>query len=309
MRKLWVILCLLLAACGLRGPTATATQSRDLLALILARGVLIIGTDGDYYPQSEIVKDATRSTSTRCSPNEYTADEMRGFDVEVAKEIARRLGVEACFATPIWTQVISGNWGDRWDINVGSVTITPERMQILYFVQPYYSTPAAFFVHRDNTTFIEPDDLSGKRIGVCVGCTYEAYLKGALTIPGQTIEPVVDDAVIIGYDNELPALRDLARGDGLILDAVLSGTPTGQRLLNDGLAIKQLGDAVFYEYLSVALDKKSTPDPGSLILKLNGIIAEMHTDGTLIRLSQQYYDEDFSTPASQFDIEALDQFP
>ena len=49
------------------------------------------------------------------------------------------------------------------------MTITPERMVNLYFTQPYYTYPAAFFVHADNTTFTEPADLSGATIGVCGG--------------------------------------------------------------------------------------------------------------------------------------------
>src|SRR5512139_1979675 len=165
-------------------PPAT-TASQDLLSAIKARGTLRVSTDPAYPPQSELVENAKRPADTKCSADEHAAVELAGFDIDVAVEIAKRLGVEACFVTPDWTLITGGSWADRWDISVGSMTITPERMEPLYFTQPYYTTPAAFFVHKNNTTFTKPEDLSGKKVGSCSGCTYESYLDGSLVIPGE----------------------------------------------------------------------------------------------------------------------------
>jgi polar amino acid transport system substrate-binding protein len=305
-----LLMLIALAACASSSkPTATPTASADKLAEIMARGTLIVATDPNYAPQSELKEDAARATNTRCASNQHTASQLEGFDVDVAVEIARRLGVEACFVTPAWTLIVGGSWADRWDINVGSMTITPERMEVLYFTQPYYTTPAAFFVHKDNTTFAQPSDLSGKRVGVCTGCTYEFFLDGSLAIPGEIIDFVVKDAVIHGYEIDISAMQDLALGDGVQLDAVLVAQPTGQNAVNEGLPLKQLGEPVFFEYLAVDIDKKHSKDPVSLVSKLDAIIQQMHSDGTLLRLSQQYYGEDFTTAASQFDIYALGQLP
>ena len=290
-------------------PTLEPTPPNDLLAKITTRGTLVVATDPAYPPQSELKPGATRATSTKCAPTEYTADEFTGFDVDTAVEIARRLGVEPCFVTPPWTQLTAGNWDDRWDISVGSMAITPERMEMLYFTQPYYATPAALFVHQNNTTFSQPADLSGKRVGGCTDCTYEAYLQGTLVIPATRIEFVIDAPVIIGYDVDLPALQDLALGDGVQLDGVLVAQPTGQQAIEDGLPLKQLGEPMFFEYLAAAADKKSSQDPVAFVRKVSEIIQQMHSDGTLLRLSQQYYGEDFTTAASEFDIHALSQFP
>jgi polar amino acid transport system substrate-binding protein len=188
----------LLAGCGGAKPTPEPTAPNDLLAKITARGTLVIATDPAYPPQSELIPGAARAANTKCAPTEHTANEFTGFDVDTAAEIARRLGVEPCFVAPPWTQLTAGNWDDRWDISVGSMAITPERMQELYFTQPYYATPAALFVHQDNTSFSQPSDLSGRRVGGCTDCTYEAYLQGTLVIPGTEIDFVIQDAVIIG---------------------------------------------------------------------------------------------------------------
>jgi polar amino acid transport system substrate-binding protein len=304
-----IIASVLLTGCGGAKPTPEPTPPNDLLAKITMRGTLVVATDPAYPPQSELKPGATRATNTKCAPTEYTANEFTGFDVDAAVEIARRLGVEPCFVTPPWTQLTAGNWDDRWDISVGSMAITPERMEMLYFTQPYYATPAALFVHQDNTTFSQPGDLSGKRVGGCTDCTYEAYLQGTLVIPATEIEFVIQDPVIIGYDVDLPALQDLALGDGVQLDGVLVAQPTGQQAIEDGLPLKRLGEPVFFEYLATAVDKKSNQDPVAFVQKVSEIVQQMHGDGTLLRLSRQYYGEDFTTAASQFDVHALGQFP
>ena len=307
--KLLVIVSVLLAGCGGAELAPEPTPPNDLLAKITARGTLVVATDAAYPPQSELKPGATRAANTKCAPAEHAANELTGFDIDVAVEIARRLGVEPCFVTPPWTQLTAGNWGNRWDISVGSMAPTPERMEVLYFTQPYYATPAALFVHQDNTTFSQPSDLSGKKVGGCTGCTYDAYLQGTLVIPGSEIDFFIKDTVIIGYDVDLPALEDLALGDGVQLDAVLVAQPTGQEAIKDGMMIKQLGEPVFFEYLAAAIDKKSSQDPVAFVRKVSEIIQQMHSDDTLLRLSQQYYGEDFTAAASQFDVHALGQLP
>lgn len=300
---LLLILSMLLASCQ-----PAAAPANDKLGEILARGTLIISTDPAYPPQSELVENAQRPANTKCTGDQRTAAELRGFDIDVAVEIAKRLGVEPCFVTPDWTLIVGGNWADRWDISVGSMTITPERMEKLYFTQPYYTTPAAFFVHKDNTTFTQPSDLSGKKIGACTGCTYDFFLAGTLQIPGETMNYVVKDAVFTGYETDLNALQDLALGDGVRLDAVLTAQPTSAGAVSDGLPLKQLGDPVFFEYLAAAVDKAAGKDPKPFVEKVTEVIKAMHADGTLLKLSQQYYGMDLTTAAAKFDLSQLKQW-
>lgn len=308
MKKLTIVLSfaallsLVLTACGGR-PKAT-----DELAEIMARGTIIVSTDPAYPPQSELVEAATRAAETKCASDQHTASELQGFDIDTAVEVAKRLGVEACFVTPEWTMIVGGNWADRWDISIGSMTITPERMEKLLFTQPYYTTPAAFFVHVDNTTYAQPSDLSGKKIGGCSGCTYDFYLDGSLSIPGETIDFLVSNPQFVGYETDLNALQDLALGDGVRLDAVLTAQPTGQGAIKDGLPLKQLGDPVYFEYLAGAIDKAHSVDPLPLAKKISEVIQQMHADGTLLALSQKWYGLDLTTAAGEFDISTLGQW-
>ena len=285
-------------------PPAPATKLDE----ILARGTLIVSTDPAYPPQSMLVEGGARAEVTKCTSDQHTASELTGFDVDVSVAIAEVLGVEACFVTPDWTLITAGNWANRWDISVGSMTITPERMVNLYFTQPYYTTPAAFFVHADNTSFTQPSDLAGSTIGACTGCTYDMYLAGTLQIPGETFEYVVADPMFMGYETDLNALQDLALGDGVRLDAVLTAQPTGVGAIADGLPLRQLGEPVYFEYLAAAVDINSTPDPIPFVEQITEVILGLHADGTLLELSQQYYGLDLTTAAGTFDWEMLDQF-
>jgi polar amino acid transport system substrate-binding protein len=300
--SLLIILGLLISACASAG-------GDDQLATIKSRGTLIVSSDPAYPPQSELVENAVRNPDTKCASDQKTGEELQGFDIDVAKEVAKRLGVEVCFVTPDWTLITAGKWADRWDLSIGSMTVTPDRMQNLYFTQPYYTTPAAFFVSVDNTSLTQPADLSGKKVGACTGCTYDKYLLGTLEIPGETIEFLVKDVQFTGYETDLFALEDLALGDGTRLDGVLTAEPTGQLAVTNGLAIKQLGDPVFFEYLAGAIDKSSTKDPVAFVKEVTKFIQQMHADGTLKTLSEKWYGTDLAAAAATFDFDALNQFP
>jgi len=119
-------------------PTAVISNDNGLLSQILSRGTIVIATDPNYYPQSELNFSGERSKDSKCESDQLTAGELLGFDVDVAIAIGSRLGVEPCFVAPQWTLITAGTWGNEWDISVGSMEITSEREQVLFFMTPYY---------------------------------------------------------------------------------------------------------------------------------------------------------------------------
>jgi polar amino acid transport system substrate-binding protein len=257
----------------------------DLLGTIEEKGVLTVSTDPAYPPQSELNKDT---------------GQYEGFDIDVATEIANRLEVDIAWEAPAWETIISGGWNGRWDISVGSMTITPERAEVLHFTPPYYYTPAAYAVHEDNTTITDVSGLHGKRIGVCGGCTYDLYLQGKLNIAqdesgeAELIEPKITDPEIKTYDTDSTAIQDLALGDGRRLDAVISALPTLEAAAEAGSPIKVVPPDLYYEPLAVAVDKSSQLDPTSLVERISEIVEEMHDDGTMVELSEKWYGTDLT---------------
>jgi polar amino acid transport system substrate-binding protein len=257
------------------GVCATTDASGDALAAICDKGTLVVSTDPKYPPQSAL--------------DEKTGKYV-GFDIDVATEIAKRLGVSVDWQTPAWETITSGHWNGRWDLSVGSMTPTNDRQQVLDFSQPYYYTPAVVVVNKANTSVTDlTTDLDGKKIGVCSGCTYEQFLNKTLAIKGFTFNFVIDDAQPVGYDTDTTALNDLALGDGTRLDAVITSLTTAQGFIDAGKPVKIVGDPVFFEPLAAAIDKSSTLDPTSFAAAVDKIVGEMHSDGTLTTLSKKWY--------------------
>jgi polar amino acid transport system substrate-binding protein len=268
-------LALVVSACG-----GSDESANDLLASIEDKGVLTVSTDPAYPPQSEL--------------NEETG-KYEGFDIDVATEIAERMGVDIAWEAPAWETITSGSWNGRWDISVGSMTITPERAEVLHFSPPYYYTPAAMAVHNDNSTITEAADLDGKKVGVCGGCTYDLYLQNKLQIAQdasgepEEIPSAITDPDVKTYDTDSTAIQDLALGDGRRLDAVISALPTLEGAIKAGTPIKIVGNDLFYEPLAVAVDRSSQLDSTSLVEKISEIVDEMKEDGTLEELSAKWY--------------------
>ncbi len=303
-----IMLILVLTACtsSVESPTSIPI---DKLAEIQARGTLVIATDANYVPQSHLIEGSKPRQDTKCEPTQYAANQFEGFDAAVGVELAEHLAVEACFVTPPWSQLVAGDWGDNWDVHIGSVAITFERMKDLYFSTPYYATPTVLLVHRDNTSYKKAADLSRKRIGACVGCTFEAYLNGTLKMPGQEINYRIKDAQIVAYENEDPAIDALSLGDGLNLDAVMTILPKALSAIEAGKPVKILGEPLLFGYASVTMDRSSARSTFRLWNDINRIIQDLHASGTLSELSMKYHGVDLTKEAALYDITALQQFP
>jgi len=272
-----IVAVLAVTACG-GGSSGSSGGGGNLLQEVKDRGTLRVSTDPAYPPQSF----------------QNNQGEYKGFDIDVAEEIAKRMGVEVQWMTPSWEVITAGNWNGRWDISVGSMTVTPERAKVLDFTPPYYYTPAAVAVHKDNTDITDvKTDLDGKTIGVCGACTYEFYLDGTLNIPGD-YEFVVDDPQIKTYDTDSSAIQDLALGDGVRLDAAMSSLTTLKEAQKSGTPIKIVGDPLYYEPLAVAIDKDAPANPKPLVREISKIVEEMHKDGTLTELSKKWYGYDLT---------------
>jgi polar amino acid transport system substrate-binding protein len=293
------LLASMLAACGTTEPTEappepTAAQpepteappepteppmAEDLLDEIMAAGVLRVSTDPNYAPFSFLNDDG----------------ELDGFDVDVAKEVASRMGVDVGFETPDWDMITGGNWGGRWDVSIGSMTPTEQRAEVLWFSDPYYYVPASFAVHKDNTTLTSPNDLGDANLGLGTATTYEDYLNGILSmLSGEIVYDPPAVGEMTAYSTDQEAIQDLALGDGVRLDAVMSAQPTILGAIEEGVPLKELGTPAFYEGLAFALDKSRGPSDKALA-KFNEVVAAMHGDGTLVELSMKWFGVDYTT--------------
>ncbi len=224
--------------------TEPSDTAGDLLETIRDRGEIIVSTDPNYAPQSFLQPDGS----------------FVGFDIDVATEIADRLGVGITFETPDWDAITAGSWSERWDISVGSMTITTPRLEILSFTRPYYFTPAYL--------------AASTRSGV----TKVSDLPFALPDGVEATTLTTDANCAEAIEADRPEF-DLWISSGTTVDgAIAAGSP-----------MVKIGEPIFQENLAVAIDK-SGPPHAALLFEIDKIIGEMHADGTLKAMSEEWFD-------------------
>lgn len=230
-----------------------ADEAGDLLETIRDRGEIVVSTDPNYEPQSFLDADGN----------------LIGFDIDVAKAIADGLGVDIRFETPDWEAITAGSWSGRWDISVGSMTITTPRKEILSFTQPYYYTPAA----------LAASESSG--------------VTSVDQLPFDLPEGV--EATTLPTDANCAEAMQAGRSD---FDLWITSTTTVDGAIDSGAPVVLVSDSIFTENLAVAIDK-SGPEHAALLYEIDRIIGQMHEDGTLAAMSQEWFDADLTQDPSE----------
>lgn len=277
-------------------PIGGSIETDGLLDEITSRGYIIISTDPNYAPQSFLNMSGRRPADTKCPTDSLTTAEMQGFDVDIARMIGDAIGVETCFATPSWDAVTAGNWGDRWDISVGSMIITTERQKFLNFSTPYYYTLAVVAV-REDSGFTSLVDLAGQNLCAGVATTYEAWINNDITslgLPAKSIyatPPTGTKAFTLETDQE--CAQSIAEGRTDFAGYVTSSIVVDANIAT-GMPIRKLGNPVFSEDLAIAIDKSTTLNTDSLLKLIDNTITAMHNDGTLSALSIQWFGQDLT---------------
>jgi polar amino acid transport system substrate-binding protein len=159
-----------------------------------------------------------------------------------------------------WDIITAGNWSERWDISVGSMTITTDRKELFSFTQPYYFTPA-YLAASERSGVDSTDDL-----------------EFDLPEGGEAVTRPTDANCI----EEIEAGRtefDLVITSGTVIDAAIAAESP----------IVKIGEPIFTENLSIAIDKAG-PTHDALLFEIDRILGEMHEDGTLTALSEEWFD-------------------
>ncbi|MBI3169383.1 MAG: transporter substrate-binding domain-containing protein [Chloroflexi bacterium] len=303
MKKLLTLVSLLVAAslvltaCGGGG----GSSASDLLGAIQERGYILVSTDPNYEPQSFLNTEGSRPADTKCPGDALTTAEMQGFDVDVAIAIGDSLGVETCFATPSWDAITAGSWADKWDVSVGSMTVTTARQTVLDFSMPYYYTPAVVAVAADSG-IDSLEGLSGQAVCAGAATTYEAWLNNdmeGLGLPEASIYAAVPaDVTVVPLETDQECAQAIAAGRKDFVAYVTSETVVDANLAAS-MPVTKLDGAVFSEDLAAAFDKSSTLDTATLRAKVDELFTAMHSDGRLSDLSNKWFEIDLTTSPNQ----------
>ena len=286
-----ILASLVLAACG-AGATPAPT---DLLEAIKQRGYILVSTDPNYEPQSFLNTEGSRPSDTKCPADALTNVEMQGFDVDVAKAIGEALGVETCFATPSWDAITAGNWADKWDVSVGSMTITTARQAILDFSVPYYYTPAVVAVRAD-AGISSLADLEGQSLCAGAATTYEQWLNHdveGLGLPESSIYEQAPNVTVVPLETDQECAQAIAAGREDFVGYVTSATVVDANIA-EGFPVVKLGNPVYSEDLAAAFDKSSTLPTDTLRAEVDKLFNAMHSDGRLSDLSNKWFQMDLT---------------
>lgn len=197
-------------------------------------------------------------------------DKLVGFDVDIGTEIANRMGLEPNPVANPWETILQGLKGHKYDVIIGSMTATEERLKQVDFSDPYYISGAQIFVAEENDSIKSEEDAKGKTIGVVQASTHK-----------EVAEALTDK--IKAYPSEVFALQDLGPGR---VDAVITDKIVGVSAINEqGLKIKPIDGVLNREEIAVAINK----DYEVLLDGINKAIAEIIEDGTYEEISMKWF--------------------
>lgn len=250
----------LLAAAVLQVLALAPLQAGENLDQIKAAGVLRIGTEGTYAPFT--YHDASGA--------------LVGFDVEIGRAIAKRLGVEAQFQEGKWDGLIAGLDANRYDAVINQVGITEQRKQKYDFSEPYIASKAVLIVRGDNTDIKSFADLKGKKSAQSLTSNFGklAEANGA--------ELVGTD----GFDQSIQLLLS-GRADATINDSLSFLDFKKHKPDADVKIVAQEEKA---DYSGVII-RKGEPE---LLDAINKALTEIKADGTYQKISDQYFGQDVS---------------
>ncbi|MXQ55089.1 transporter substrate-binding domain-containing protein [Shimazuella alba] len=243
----------LVAGCSVGTTNDTYTKVKE-------SGVLLVGTEGTYKPFSY---------------HDEKTNALTGYDVEVAREVGKRLGLRVEFKEIPWDGMLTSLSSKKIDMVANQVGIKPERQKKFDFSTPYTISYAQIVVKNDNTSIKTLQDVKGKKSGQTTTSNYGKMAQDA----GATIVP---------YEDMMSAMRDVAAGR--IEMSMNDRLAIAEMMKQTKLPLKTVGEPVEKSSSAFAFPK----DSKKLVDEVNKALEDMKKDGTLAKISNKYFGIDAS---------------
>lgn len=241
-------------------PNTEESTEHNSLDAVKASGKLSIGTEGTYAPFTY---------------HDSNGD-LTGFDVEIAREITRRMGVTPEFIETQWDGLIAGMDAKRFHVIFNEVSITDERKVKYDFSDPYIVSRASLIVSSNNTDIKTFADLKGKKSGQSLTSNLSEIAR----------ENGAEIVAVDGF-NQAVDLLSSGRIDATVNDSLSFLDLKKQK---PDVKIKQV-DEVANGSQSAALFLKGNDE---LVQAVNEALTDMKNDGTYLNISEKYFGVDVS---------------
>ncbi|OAT79352.1 ABC transporter substrate-binding protein [Desulfotomaculum copahuensis] len=253
--------------------------------LLLISGIFLVAAlvAGCGSVTGKAANTAAQDTFTYAMSGQYrpfnyydSNKQLTGFDVEIGKALAEKMGMKPEPRAMPWEGLISALKAKKFDAILGSMTITPEREKEVAFSDPYYISGPELFVRKDSSIKSIKDIKKNTPVGVLISSVYD---KEARQYSNN----------VKNYTSDITALQDLSHGrvDAVITDRFVGRMAAGEQKLD----IKPVGGLIFVERVGIAFRKG---DP--LREKVNKALAEIKADGNYRQISEKYFNTDISKP-------------
>lgn len=243
-----------LVGCGSSNNTSAAGNKNDLLETIQDKGKVVVGMSADYAPYEFHYID------------ENGKDVIGGFDVDIANEIASKLGVELVIQEMDFDALVTALPAGKVDLVISGMNPTEERAKVVDFSEVYYNSQHGILVRAEDVdkykTFA---DLEGAKVGAQLGSTQEQIAKNEI--------PNADLQLLANVNN---LILELKSGK---VDAIIMEKPVAQMAVksNPELAV---GEPTYEEESggnAVGVAKGNE----ELLAKVNEVIRELNETGKM----------------------------
>lgn len=215
-------------------------------------------------------------TESGFEPFEFTqGGEIVGFDIDLAREIAKDQGKELKIEEMAFDGLIASLQAGRIDMAVAGMSVTPDRQKNVNFSDAYYQASQMIIVRQNESEISGRDDLYGKKIGVQLGTT------------GDNLADEIPNITKVQFPAVPAVLQELSSGR---IDAVILDDTPAKRYLANRTDLRLLDEKLSEESYAIAIHK----DDIELLSKVNQTLARIKTDGTYEELMDKYFGANFA---------------
>ena len=199
--------------------------------------------------------------------------ELAGFDVDVSREIGRRLGREVEIIATEWDGILAGLLAGKYDAIIGSMAVTPERAEKVNFSTPYYRSGAQLFIHRDNPAQVYGiGECDGLKVAAVLGETFQRYLEEN----HPDIEVVTLKSSVAIFE-----MLEQKRITGFVSDRLVGSW----QIKSAERPFVPIGDMLYAEEMAIPVRKEDA----ELLAGVNQALAAMRADGAMNRIHNTYF--------------------